>query len=155
MTDVSWPIVLSWGITILGWIIVNHRADRRSDAGEVFQMLSSAESLIEEITASGKQIWSMDGKDNEGQKIILDVNSKFSRLGNRLTALAQRDGRFDLHSDFINFKKVVTGQNAESRKRNALPYSDKKFTEIDEAAETLATVLHSTYNEAFNRGRLW
>ena len=146
-----WLVAASWGVTGLGWLFVAWHSNRRAAAAEVFHLLTTVEAAIEDLVDKGERLWLCPGEIQEAKRLLDELVRSFRRLIRQMTRLRKRKEAFAHTRLVLDFKREVTGGEAESRSRIASPSSAAKFERIHEAAHALISALDQTYNAIYNR----
>lgn len=133
LKDIILPFLPSL-LTIVGWwIVANRDSDAKKNANHN-RRVEVAIKLIDKILLDAKNFYSLSGSDKEAQSIAFLLTSDFKKLSMIITLISKNCGPKEkqaLGKAFIEFKKIVTGGDFETKSRAAIPKSNQIYFDID------------------------
>lgn len=144
--------IVTWITTLVGWLVVSRQAKKGRSSAEVFQIISSASDLIEQIKSNATRLWMLTPTHNDAQGLRVNIVSQTTRLSTNLNALRMRDRRFNLKGAFVEFKNLVTGDMTVTTARPKLnPDKDPEFVDLADRSNELILAMHSSFNAVYRR----
>lgn len=151
MSEIHWSIYISWLVTGLGWFIALKINAHKLRTTENFQILSTAEDIIYEIEKDALRFWMLNGDDISRPQLLADINLNFQKLSRKMHALQNRNTNYWSSKEFLEFKKEVTGGQAESLLRQACNHQDQKLKDINIKATKLVRALNTSHQRVCSK----
>lgn len=122
-------------LTILGWYIV-YKRDNISKANNIHnKRIESAQKTIDDIAASAKTYYSYPGNDQEAKKLEPIITTSLQKLGVFISLISNQlkdEGqRQDLQTNFIEFRKIISGGNFGTSSRNKIGPDNQLYNDIN------------------------
>jgi hypothetical protein len=147
MSDNSqWGNVVSWGLIILGWVIVNRQNNNRETRKEIRAGLLDLYKLLDEIEDDAFIYHTEIGDPVVARKIKRSISQIAPRIKLALRKRVECKYGFPLYA----FRQSITLSNFETNLFAAKLPNDQFFTEIMDAKHALILRLDSAFNETFS-----
>lgn len=146
-----WWVVVSWMITIVGWVVVDCRSNRNASASETFKRVQDVENLLDQFRSNVIETLLLAGKDAQADRLRRAAIDDTKKIQLVFRHLRQRNPRFDVETEYLKLKRLATGEDFESLDRDALPIDDQRIRDIDEATDNLILNINRMYDGIYRR----
>lgn len=133
---------LPLAMTVLGWMVVSWDHDRRQRRKDVRDRIGIVQELVAKIIDLATRHYVSDPDSTESAKTARDVKFELRRLGHEVQMCYQLSGsRCDAGSELVNFRKLLTGRDFESKGRVQRLDADPLFESMQAAGFALVSAL--------------
>lgn len=147
MADSNWGSAVTWGLVILGWVIVNRQNNNRETRKEIRAALFDLYKLLDEIEDEAVKYHTSETPDGIlGRRIKRNLSQLSLRI-----KLASR-GLLKCKTAVLvaAFRRSITWENFETSNFKQKAPEDRFFEVILDAKRSLISVLDSAFNNRFH-----
>lgn len=132
------PLVM----TVLGWVVVSKDHDRRQRRKDVRDRIGVVQDLIANAVDLATKYYMSNPDSTESVRTARDVKFELRRLGHEVQMCYQLSKcQCDARSELVDFRKLLTGRDFESKCRIQLLESDPLFENMQGAGFALVSAL--------------
>ena len=137
--------LVTWGLIILGWLIVILDQNRRAKRKDVRDLIDSAIELVDELEKASQTYWTQDEDMPECCALASDVKRGRGRLVRITNALKRNNAAFEVDDKIKIFMQAMTMGDFESKTRRAVPTTHQRVAAISAAALDITEHLEQTF----------
>lgn len=139
--EFDWSGPVSWGLVVVGWLVINQQNNKRETRKEIRSALSALYELLHTIEDKALKYHTGNGDPLESRTLKRHLAQIYPRVG--LAFQSTIDCKYS--REVFAFRQAVTLRNFDTASFAALDASDPFFESISNAREQLVSKLEHAF----------